>query len=333
MLGLLRHDLTNEQIADQLDISLDGAKYHVSQILSKLGVSSREEAAEWRPEDEGRERVGVPHLRRWALAPLALKAVGVAGAVAAVGGLGVLGVALLVSSGGSDATAEAATRESAIFTVYRQLPVYPSTLLDTWAEETTFAGLEDLLASNVSPPPNLTFEPSIDRPAPDARVWAIGVTLNDDLIPGGGECESWGFVLDSDLSAYVTSWQAPTDCPPTPTASAADRALLAAASVLQSAGPYSGVELSRTTYAAALDEIAARGLPSIPRRPGVPDDTDVWLMTFKGWGPSLTRHMFVRGSTSSDLCLDWALIVHAEYEQVLDDVNALAEGCPESWQR
>jgi NarL family two-component system response regulator LiaR len=42
---LLRLGLTNEEIAERLGISLDGAKYHVSQILSKLGVSSREEAA------------------------------------------------------------------------------------------------------------------------------------------------------------------------------------------------------------------------------------------------------------------------------------------------
>ena len=40
MLSLLREGLTNEQIAERLGISRDGAKYHVSEILSKLGVSS-----------------------------------------------------------------------------------------------------------------------------------------------------------------------------------------------------------------------------------------------------------------------------------------------------
>lgn len=45
VLDLVRGGLTNEQIAERLGISLDGAKYHVSQILSKLGVSSRAEAA------------------------------------------------------------------------------------------------------------------------------------------------------------------------------------------------------------------------------------------------------------------------------------------------
>lgn len=47
MLDLLREGLTNEQIAERLGISKDGAKYHVAEILSKLGVSSRQEAAQW----------------------------------------------------------------------------------------------------------------------------------------------------------------------------------------------------------------------------------------------------------------------------------------------
>src|SRR5439155_19398532 len=49
VLDLLRERLTNEQIADRLGISLHGAKYHVSSILSKLGASNREEAAAWLP--------------------------------------------------------------------------------------------------------------------------------------------------------------------------------------------------------------------------------------------------------------------------------------------
>jgi DNA-binding CsgD family transcriptional regulator len=49
VLALLREGLTNEQIAGRLGISESGARYHVSEILSKLGVSSREEAARWQP--------------------------------------------------------------------------------------------------------------------------------------------------------------------------------------------------------------------------------------------------------------------------------------------
>ena len=54
VLALLRGGLTNDQIAERLGISFDTAKTHVAQILSKLGVESREEAAAWRPERGGR---------------------------------------------------------------------------------------------------------------------------------------------------------------------------------------------------------------------------------------------------------------------------------------
>jgi len=42
---MLRQGLTNAQIADRLGITLDGAKYHVSEIMGKLGARSREDAA------------------------------------------------------------------------------------------------------------------------------------------------------------------------------------------------------------------------------------------------------------------------------------------------
>ena len=50
MLSLLREGLSNPQIGERLGISADAAKYHVSEILSKLGVATREEAAAWQPE-------------------------------------------------------------------------------------------------------------------------------------------------------------------------------------------------------------------------------------------------------------------------------------------
>ena len=58
VLALLREGLTNEQIAARLSISHSGAKYHVSEILSKLGVTTREAAAAWRPEERALRRRG-----------------------------------------------------------------------------------------------------------------------------------------------------------------------------------------------------------------------------------------------------------------------------------
>lgn len=78
VLALIREGLTNSQIADRLNISLETVKHHVSEVLSKLGVASREEAAAWR------ESTGWWPFPRWLL-------VGSAAAVAAA----VVGVLLL----------------------------------------------------------------------------------------------------------------------------------------------------------------------------------------------------------------------------------------------
>ena len=65
VLECVRQGLTNEEIAQRLGITLDGAKFHVSEILLRLGVESRYEAANWRPQAAR---------SRWAfaLAPFAL---------------------------------------------------------------------------------------------------------------------------------------------------------------------------------------------------------------------------------------------------------------------
>ena len=51
VLALIRKGLTNPEIASRLGIGREGVKSHVSEILSKLSVSSREEAARWQPSD------------------------------------------------------------------------------------------------------------------------------------------------------------------------------------------------------------------------------------------------------------------------------------------
>jgi DNA-binding CsgD family transcriptional regulator len=94
VLALLRRGLTNEEIARELNISADGVKFHVSDILRRLHVESRHEAAAWQPE---------PARPRWALllAPIAaikklhLGALGYAAAAVITGGAAI-GVALLV---------------------------------------------------------------------------------------------------------------------------------------------------------------------------------------------------------------------------------------------
>lgn len=54
VLGLMARGYTNGQIAEALGISLDGAKAHVSEIMARLDVSTREEAVEaWRNRRRG----------------------------------------------------------------------------------------------------------------------------------------------------------------------------------------------------------------------------------------------------------------------------------------
>jgi len=45
VLALLTKGFTNQEIAEQLDVSMPTARYHVSAILTKLDVSNRAEAA------------------------------------------------------------------------------------------------------------------------------------------------------------------------------------------------------------------------------------------------------------------------------------------------
>jgi DNA-binding CsgD family transcriptional regulator len=61
VLELVREGLTNPQIAERLGISPDGAKWHVKEILWKLDVPSREEAARW--EREHKEAAPTARLR------------------------------------------------------------------------------------------------------------------------------------------------------------------------------------------------------------------------------------------------------------------------------
>ena len=67
VVSLLRQGLNNPQIAEQLGIGIsrDGAKYHVSEIIGKLGVTSRFEAAVWQPTQIPWWRTATPAFLAW----------------------------------------------------------------------------------------------------------------------------------------------------------------------------------------------------------------------------------------------------------------------------
>ena len=91
VLDLLVQGKTNGEIAATLGITLDGAKWNVSEILGKLGLATREEAADyWRWRN--RHGRGTMRALRGLLAPAALKwgAGGVAAAAVAAIAVGFL---------------------------------------------------------------------------------------------------------------------------------------------------------------------------------------------------------------------------------------------------
>jgi hypothetical protein len=90
VLELLRKGLSNREVADRLGISRAGAAYHVSEILSKLGVRSRREAALLAPEDARRHvwgLAGLAGLMRGISAEAAMK---VSASLVVAGGIGVI---------------------------------------------------------------------------------------------------------------------------------------------------------------------------------------------------------------------------------------------------
>lgn len=104
VLRLIERGMTNGQIATELGITLDGVKFHVSEILSKLEVGSREEAvAVWSESQSTRP----------GLAAFAMKAL--AGIGAAVGTIGIVALALF------------AFRDDGVAPVEQPTPGVPST--------------------------------------------------------------------------------------------------------------------------------------------------------------------------------------------------------------
>jgi len=112
VLSLLRDGLSNPEIAERLAITRDAVKYHVSEILSKLGVSTREEAAIWRPYERPWWAAAVAAVGGAArhLSPLG-RIAAIGASVAAIAGVALLAWGVLATSGGDgeDANTPAAS--------------------------------------------------------------------------------------------------------------------------------------------------------------------------------------------------------------------------------
>jgi DNA-binding CsgD family transcriptional regulator len=103
VLDLLARGRTNPEIARDLGVSLDGAKWHVSEVMSILGVSSREAAAAyWRRENRLPARFARA-LRGLAFGPALRWTAAAVGAVAVVA----VFVAVLLATRGGDESGKA----------------------------------------------------------------------------------------------------------------------------------------------------------------------------------------------------------------------------------
>ncbi len=94
MLDELREGGTNAEIGARLGITADGVKFHISNMLRKLGLQGRHELAAWRPEERrGRLRAlfGIPA----AIASVAKPVVWVGAGAAAVAGVTVAAIAVV----------------------------------------------------------------------------------------------------------------------------------------------------------------------------------------------------------------------------------------------
>ena len=101
VLDLLAARRTNGEIATALGISLDGAKWHVSEVMTKLSTNSRDEAAEyWRAYN--RIPLRFSRMVRGMVAGLAIRKVAIGAGVLAVVGVAALGVLLLAGLGDDD---------------------------------------------------------------------------------------------------------------------------------------------------------------------------------------------------------------------------------------
>jgi|GEM_PF-2585298 len=173
VLELLARGYTNPQIADKLGITLDGAKWHVREIIAKLGVASREEAAgQWR----ARNRPGVRVVRTLSglTAPMALKWFAAGAAVVLVAGGIVLAIASLERGGPADpASSETPhTTPTAAATVATQTAVSSVTVSPTAVPASTVTGLFDdprpvPVAARELAPPGREFPQSLPPPTFD----------------------------------------------------------------------------------------------------------------------------------------------------------------------
>ncbi len=117
VLELVARGQTNREIGEALGLTLDGAKWNVSEVLTKLGLSSREELAAYWKWRERRNRL----LRRAARGLVSLSAFKFGGAAFAGGTAIVVALVLFLPLGGARSAGD---RQDGSFHIEATVTVY-----------------------------------------------------------------------------------------------------------------------------------------------------------------------------------------------------------------
>ena len=348
VLDLIRLGLTNEEIAERLGITVAGAKYHVSQILSKLGVATREEAAAFALEE-----------RRWSAAwPLWTKIAGAATVVAAVVGPAVLALGVvrtgghpqedLISSKLPKPNGESRLdRDAALLEALRVIGDEIRGV-DVEVSLTTLAGARRVTEHTGYSP----FDPP-----DDTATWVVAFRgmftqcagavscgpvppLGATPIPPTIACrEIIVWFYDASPSIRGTRGApSPGPCPTPPTSAplSRDEALVKAAfdpsTRVHLGAPLQASDLEQTTYSQAGDLLAARGWPRLAAAGTLGSEASIWLVTLKAPfiflppspqappdppGPSLPRLV----------CRETVMIIDAASGASVRSDDRIASGC------
>lgn len=130
VLELLARGHTNAEIGEKLGITLAGAKWHVSELLTKLDAATREDLAErWLKERRPGQR-----LRRWfggiaAVGPVKVSATAFAGAAALVAGIGVAAGVIALREGDDRTLAAPLSSTETLQTAAAPPPALPAATL------------------------------------------------------------------------------------------------------------------------------------------------------------------------------------------------------------
>jgi DNA-binding CsgD family transcriptional regulator len=333
VLTLLREGLPDQAIADRLDISLDGAKYHVREILSKLGVASRQEAAAWQPETPA-------PARRWLVLPLAARIAGALVMVAAVAGLGLLAIGVILNSDEAEPSSDLSalpesetqptfTRDQMLVLAAHATPEDTRAISLAW---TTLGGAmeasgmqAEIPGSDLSSPAWLVRADAVydpcgvfpscgpfvppDRPqrTPNVRCHPLFLIFHDGDQYAGGMTEG----TDGD------------NCPPADQMSRDVAVMLAA----RDPGSRIGDRLPEVVDAREMSlQSAASELPTLAGSPSAPDSR-VWVVRFTGHLYLSTPAPSPPSTPEPTSCQDIAVVIDATTRKTLISVPQASGTC------